>query len=88
MAPNVRGGCGLVVPRCIEARFKDIFGKHAILGQAIDAFADIEVYPTVMDILEQVISLDKLFRDVREFYASVFRVGEMGLEVIFKFQCY
>ena len=34
-----------------------------------------------MGVLEKIILLDKFFQDVREFDASVFGVGEMGLEV-------
>ena len=37
-----------------------------------------------MEVPKQIIFLDKFFRDVREFDASVFRMGEMGLEVFFK----
>ena len=37
-----------------------------------------------MEVPEQIIFLDKFFRDVREFDASVFRMGEMGLEVFLK----
>ena len=44
---------------------------------------DIEVYPTVMDVLEELIFLDKLFRDAGEFDARTFREGDMGLEVNF-----
>ena len=32
VAPNARGGGGLVVPRCIEASCEELVGKHTRLG--------------------------------------------------------
>ena len=42
---------------------------------------DLKIYPTIMDVLEQIIFLDKFFWDVGDFDVSVFRAGCMGLEV-------
>ena len=36
-----------------------------------------------MDLIEKIIFLNKLFRNVGEFDARVFRAGEMGFEAIF-----
>ena len=36
-----------------------------------------------MDVPEQIIFLDKFFRDIGEFDAIIFGVGEIGLELFF-----
>ena len=38
LAPNTRGGGGLVVPRYIEASFEELVDKNIGLGQAIYTF--------------------------------------------------
>ena len=52
VAPNVRSGGGMVVTCRIEAHFEELVGKHASLGYSIYTFADYEVYPTIVDVLE------------------------------------
>ena len=74
VAPKARSGGILIVTRCVEANFEEIVGNHTRLGYAIYAFADIEVYPYIMDITEQIILLDKFIRYVGEFDTSIFGV--------------
>ena len=83
VVPKSRGGVSLVVPRCVEASFEDLVGAHISLGQGIDAFTNIEVYPSAKGVLQQIIFLDKLLQDVGEFDVSLSWVEEMGLEVNF-----
>ena len=64
VVPKARGGGILIVLRCVEASFEELVGNHTRLGYAIYAFADIEVYPDIMDILEHIIFLDKFIQDV------------------------
>lgn len=81
VAPKSRGGGGLVVPRFIEKHFKELVGNNVSMGLAIDSFAYIKVYPTMVDVLEWIIFLNKFIRDVVEFVVGIFRAGEMVLEV-------
>ena len=41
VVPKARGVGGLAVTCCVEASFRELVGKHARLGLAIDVFADL-----------------------------------------------
>jgi hypothetical protein len=40
--------------------------KNARLGQAVDAFADFEVDPIIVDMVQKIVFVDKFLWDVRE----------------------
>ena len=63
MVPKARGGGILIIPCCVEAIFEELVVNNTRLGYAIDAFAYLEVYADIMEILEQIIFLDKIFQD-------------------------
>ena len=62
--PKAEGCIELVVAHIVEACFEELVGKDACLGKAVDAFDYLEVDPTVVDMVHEIVFINKLLRDI------------------------
>ena len=60
---------------------EEVVGKLTCLFQAIDAFGDFKIDPTIVCILGEVIFIDEFLGNVRQFYADVLWSVEWCSEV-------
>ena len=75
------GGSSLVIAGFIEALREEVVGKFYGMCKAVDAFANIEVDPTIARFFSKAIFLDEFERDVGEVEADIFKAVEWGVEV-------
>jgi hypothetical protein len=71
----------LVVAFVGETLSEEVLGKDAGLGEAVDAFANFEVYPAVVYVMQEVVLSDEFLWDVREFDFDVLGSVEGGAEI-------
>ena len=81
VAPKARRSGGFVVARFIEAQTELIVGQFYRLGETIVATYHIEIYPSVMGVMGEIIFVDELLRDVINFDTHVFGSVHRRLEV-------
>ena len=71
----------MVIALDIEAFSEEVIGKFASLEEAVDAFPDLEVYPTVFGKLVEVVFGNELLWDISQFDADVFVPFEGSVEI-------
>ncbi len=81
VAPEARGGFGLVVAFSKKAGSEEIVGQNASLGKAIAASVNFEVDPTVAVPTRKLVFFNKFGRDVCDFDADTLRIGQWGIKV-------
>ena len=59
VVPKARSGGHLIVASCIESSFKEFVCKDSCLRETIDAFSDFKVDPTIMNIVEGNVFMDR-----------------------------
>ena len=72
----------LVVVVVLETLFKELVGEAAGLGEAVDAVADLEVDPSVVDEVLEIILVDEVLGDVGELDLAVLGIIERRGEVV------
>jgi len=81
VAPEARSAFTLVVAFVGEMLSEEVLGEDAGLGEAVDAFANFEVYPAVVYVMQEVVLSDEFLWDVREFDFDVLGSVEGGAEI-------
>ena len=76
VAPQTRGLGALVVVVFEKTCLQEVFGEAAGLRETIDAVADFEIHPSLVDIGVEVILVNELSRDVGELDFDVFGIVE------------
>ena len=71
----------MVIALGVEVFSEEVIGKFTSLGEAVDAFPDIEVYPTVFGKLVEVLFGNELLWDTSKFDAEVFVLFEGSVEI-------
>ena len=83
LVPPEPGSHGtLIVVVVLETLFKEFVGEAAGLGKAVDAVADLEVDPSVVDEVIEIIFVDEVLRDVGEPDLAVLGIIERRCEVV------
>ena len=74
--PKACGGGGFIVYFVIQALAEEFFGKFTGMGQSIDTFVGVKLYPTIPCIGGEVVFGYQLLGDVLEVNAGIFGVIE------------
>ncbi len=64
VTPKTWSAFALVVAFLVQAFGQEFLSKNARLGQAVDAFADFEVDPIIVDMVQKIVFVDKFLWDV------------------------
>jgi len=81
MSPKARSSVGLVITKGKESLGKEIVGKFASLLEAIDTLVDLEVHPTIVLKLAEIIFIDKFGGDVLKLDTYVLRAVKWCAEI-------
>ncbi len=78
----------MVVSVCLQSLCDKIIGKFPGLLEAVDAFGDFEVHPTVVDVLFKVVLVNEFLWDLADTNADIFWAIEQRFEVeVGKIRC-
>jgi hypothetical protein len=81
VVPEAWGGFNLVISFSKKAGLEEIVGKNAGLGQAITAWASLEVDPTITIATLKFVLLNEFRQNVSNFNVDIFRVRHQSIEV-------
>ncbi len=82
MTPEARSVLALVITPFGQSLFEELVGNDAGLGEAIHAFTNLDIDPSVIvDQVPEVVFFDDLVRDEFESEAHVFRIIHWRVEV-------
>ena len=66
VVPNARSGGYVIVASHVELSLEEFVGKDSRLWETVDAFSNLEIDSTIMNVVEEIVFLDKFLRVIGE----------------------
>jgi hypothetical protein len=81
VVPKSRCGSSFVEVLGNKARSEKVIGKDVSLGKSVTALANFKVDPAILVSAQEIVFLDELDRDVREFDANIFGIRHRSVQI-------